>query len=308
MNFNDIYKKIADIDKGISESVVNECGDMAGSHEPAKQQDSVNMNISINGQGSGGIRDLMNILRNIEDEAPAALVAEPEHDHDDAEIISLENPMNMGEPAVEPQHDADVLVGDVGMGEEYGNSVTGGSDAKQYAMAAVIGVGDDLSSKGSEKLKVNGGGNPGAVSESLVSQLRTLYNDVKKRSITESRNMPGYGDEATWGGRTYDYDDYDEYYCGYGDNELETEVIAPYDIHNYPEHGLVHAGETMMANVYVDCEGDDFKITAVAYGGEDDELIDLHHAGHAWISALHDKISPELQQEPPEPDGPDYDF
>ena len=52
MNFNDIYKKIADIDKGISESVVNECGDMAGSHEPAKQQDSVNMNISINGQGS----------------------------------------------------------------------------------------------------------------------------------------------------------------------------------------------------------------------------------------------------------------
>jgi len=59
---------------------VAECGDMAplpgmmgmphsmpGMQPP--QQDSVSMNVSMNAQGKGGIRDLMNVLKNIEDAA-----------------------------------------------------------------------------------------------------------------------------------------------------------------------------------------------------------------------------------------------
>ena len=54
-------------DKKVDEEVVDECGmDMPSMGSP-KQQDNVTMNISMNGSGSGGIRDLMNILRDLED-------------------------------------------------------------------------------------------------------------------------------------------------------------------------------------------------------------------------------------------------
>ncbi len=52
---------------------VEECGMGMGSSMPApKQSDSVTMNVSMNGSGAGGIRDLMQILRSIEsgDEGP----------------------------------------------------------------------------------------------------------------------------------------------------------------------------------------------------------------------------------------------
>jgi hypothetical protein len=53
--------------KEVDEDVVDECGmDMPSMGSP-KQQDNVTMNISMNGSGSGGIRDLMNILRDLED-------------------------------------------------------------------------------------------------------------------------------------------------------------------------------------------------------------------------------------------------
>ena len=54
-------------DKKVDEELVDECGmDMPSMGAP-KQQDNVTMNISMNGSGSGGIRDLMNILRDLED-------------------------------------------------------------------------------------------------------------------------------------------------------------------------------------------------------------------------------------------------
>ena len=66
MNFNDLYKKIATIDSTvIAESDMEECGGMMPPSMP-KQSDSVTMNVSMNGSGEGGIRDLMNILRNLE--------------------------------------------------------------------------------------------------------------------------------------------------------------------------------------------------------------------------------------------------
>ncbi len=63
--YNDDY---ADMDESIAE-----CGDMPGPMgqpmmaPPQGQQDSVNMNVNMSGQGAKGIRDLMDILKNIDD-------------------------------------------------------------------------------------------------------------------------------------------------------------------------------------------------------------------------------------------------
>jgi len=66
----------------------NECGpDMGPS--PMKQQDNVSMNVSMNGSGAGGIRDLIDILKNIDaahgggNDDLGALIGKMDHPHDD---------------------------------------------------------------------------------------------------------------------------------------------------------------------------------------------------------------------------------
>lgn len=174
-NFSDLYKRINDIDKG----VVAECGDMspplsgdsplmgeiAGMGAP-KQQDNVTINVSMNGSGAGGIRDLMNVLKDIQD-GP-----------DDGGSDTSDN--------------VDKLFGDEGedvevaFGEEqvddggFGSATTEPSE-EVAPMAAVTPTGDDMHSKGKEAEKVNGGGNPFNVDEGLLSQLANLYQEVKLR-------------------------------------------------------------------------------------------------------------------------------
>lgn len=85
MNFQELAQKLKRIDEGV-ETQVQECGEMPGmmgampSMAPP-QQDTVSMNVSMNAQGAGGIRDLMNVLKDIQDgpdHGPAsALTAEP---------------------------------------------------------------------------------------------------------------------------------------------------------------------------------------------------------------------------------------
>jgi len=173
MNFQDLMQKMKDIDEGlegadkftladpdVEETIgaksnaetplmgdVEECGGMPsmgpmGSMAP-KQQDNVTMNVSMNGSGAGGIRDLMSILKNIEQGGSDA-----EKDM----VVGLEQMANA--PAEQ----------------------TAGIDA-------VTPTGDDLHSKGSEAPKVNGGGNPmqRGVSEGLLDQLNNLYQEVKLR-------------------------------------------------------------------------------------------------------------------------------
>ena len=172
MNFSELYKKIAHIEQGLDEStIIDECSCEEHPEQP-KQQDSVNMNVTINGQGANGIRDLMDILRNIDD-------AESSDD------------MIVGEPAdsiEEPIID-----------DSYENSIEDGSDATVFDMDSVTFTGDDLHSKGAEAPKQAGGGNPWNVKESLITNLHKLYEEVKQRSLTENKDLPGYGDEATWG-------------------------------------------------------------------------------------------------------------
>jgi len=67
MNFSELYKKIADLDnRPMTESdTVESCGSPMGS-SPIAQQDTVSVSVNMNGSGAGGIRDLMAILKNIE--------------------------------------------------------------------------------------------------------------------------------------------------------------------------------------------------------------------------------------------------
>jgi hypothetical protein len=62
----------ADLTKGlkIRDNVAEECGMPPSMADAPKQQDSVTMSVNMNGSGSGGIADLMAILRKIENSAP----------------------------------------------------------------------------------------------------------------------------------------------------------------------------------------------------------------------------------------------
>ena len=168
------------IDSGLTESELLECPCQEGPLTQ-KQQDSVNMNVSINGQGSNGIRDLMDILRNIEkvDDTSShqdILVSEPDHEepaHDDSDEVEFE---------IEPSHDDEYDdENEPLMTDEYENSAIGGSDAAIYGISAVTAMGDDMFSKGKEAKKQAGGGNPLNVKESIISHLNNLYNEIKQR-------------------------------------------------------------------------------------------------------------------------------
>lgn len=182
MNFLDLYKKIQSLDEGLSqgdmsvqatsaapsspimtseEETCTECGDMhsMGQHTTSSQPDNVSMNVSMTGSGKGGIRDLIDVLKNIEHS----------QDHGDNVLVGkasgIEVPM---------------------MGDEYANEPA----PETSEIDAVIPTGNDLHSKGLEAEKQAGGGNPWRqmdVSESLVRRLSNHYAEVKDR-VSE-----GYG-------------------------------------------------------------------------------------------------------------------
>jgi hypothetical protein len=171
MDIKDIYKRVRAIDENQS---VEECGDIMPlpmmPHAPA-QADSVTMNVSMNGSGPGGIRDLMGILRNIEHgENPA----QDAGGHDELDAL-------FGEPET---HDADVLLGaQPAMEEEYANSMQGASGEIKFDSATVTNMGSNDGRGGVKARKMNGGENP--MHESLVDRLSELYQEVKGRDITE---------------------------------------------------------------------------------------------------------------------------
>jgi hypothetical protein len=140
----------------LGEKEVDECGLPGMSSMPSgmmgspKQSDSVTMNVSMNGSGAGGIRDLMDILRNLDgdkssNDASADIVLGVEEDGADG---------NFTKASTEP-------------------------DPTTYDMDAVLPTGDDMHSKGREAPKVNGGGN--ALAESLMARLSAHYQSIKER-------------------------------------------------------------------------------------------------------------------------------
>lgn len=162
MNFQELMQRMVDLDQPTTEettedilqdSDVEECGMSPGPMSNPGQQDSVNMSVNMSGSGQGGIRDLLDILGNLEkkdagDDMP--IMVKP---------MGMDIGMNMGMEKEELANSPDEVYGDV-------------SD--------VTATGNDLHSKGIEKPAVAGGGNPMAV-ESIITRLDSLYQEIKSR-------------------------------------------------------------------------------------------------------------------------------
>lgn len=159
MNFQELYNRIREIDEGTIEQTglsTEGCGDMPisvmSSPTTPKQSDSVTMNVSMNGSGAGGIRDLMGILKNIE-----------------------------GNSGSEPIDHEEPIMGDDYSADGGFRSATSEPNEVTLDIDSVIPTGDDLHSHGGNEVeKVNGGGNPYTnISETLVQRLADHYNSIK---------------------------------------------------------------------------------------------------------------------------------
>lgn len=181
MNFQDLLAKMKQLDENevamtepvdgavppeaSTEVSVEECGmDMMPPSRMAapKQSDSVTMNVSMNGSGAGGIRDLLNVLKDIQDG--------PEHDAPDAD--SGDHDILIGEP--EESYEEDVNDGGFG-------GSTNNPDQITLDINDVVNVGTPIN--GGDHRPRQAGlpmGNP-QVQEGLIRQLAAHYADVKGR-------------------------------------------------------------------------------------------------------------------------------
>ena len=221
MNFQDLYKKIKAIEESTDtsvvaepmpsgspdsmggagasdESIAQECGmmppmgAMAPSAPPA-QQDTVSMNVSMNAQGAGGIRDLMNVLKDIQDgpDHGSALTAEPHNVEIDADPeldIAMPNQQN-DEPDIEVVHLGHDEVED----EAYDNEPDVSYQDNSYMQQDLTGASQKMTKGGYNQsdnaltmaaiLPVAAAmGRMGeGLEESLTDKLQAMYEQVKLR-------------------------------------------------------------------------------------------------------------------------------
>ena len=171
MNLKDLIAKMTAIEEG-KEQPVEECGGAMIAPAMPGQQDNVTMNVSMNGQGEGGIRDLMNILRNLDKEV--------EQDHEEPIMSDIVSKMKAAHEG--PEMEMGEELGDDG--ETYGNSAHGDAGSHVHGIDAVTASGNDLASKGkASPLATAPGTNPlrGPVQEGLVDKLQSHYEEVKIR-------------------------------------------------------------------------------------------------------------------------------
>jgi len=187
MDFNKLYKKIAELDKGRqvlneSEQPVEECGMMGMSPMGGMDERPTTMSVNMNASGAEGIRELLNILQGRGDDAPMGM------DGPDAGPAGAVLSISSAGPDAGPDGSSDMHDhGDdmpmkkpmLGKGPEMDEEYANTPKPTMSSIAAVTPTGDDMNSKGREAHKVNGGGNP--MQESLKSRLQHLYNQVKTR-------------------------------------------------------------------------------------------------------------------------------
>lgn len=204
MDFKSLAEKLKRIDEGV-EGQVEECGmmppmgGMAGGMPP--QQDSVSMNVSMNAQGKGGIRDLMDVLKNIENTVDGGNIdnimsTEPHHAEIDADPeLDIVMPHN-------PEGDTDddqLMVIDKEEDEAYDNTPNPDYQDNEYMQQNLAGGADEP-----QKMTKGGYQNVdnaltmaailpvaaamGRMGEGLENKLQAMYEDVKVRE-SEKKTM-----------------------------------------------------------------------------------------------------------------------
>jgi hypothetical protein len=118
----------------------------------------------MNGSGAGGIRDLMDILKNIEQD-------DGDEGGDLGDLIGAMS----DEPHGGDMHSKVAVIDGEMPVDEYANS----PDETYAPMGRMTATGNDMHSKGDEYRKVNGGGNP--MEQLLINKLSGLYEQIKNR-------------------------------------------------------------------------------------------------------------------------------
>ena len=182
MNFKDLMTKLNNIEEGIE--VIG--GPMPGHQE---QPDNVTMSVNINGTGAGGVKDLMKILKDIED-GPATDVG---HDHGPEEPImgdmvdAMAHAEEEEECYVQPEESMGETFEDDH--EDWGNSAEGGSGHHVGGVDSVTFTGDDMNSKGKVSPLARAPGTNALqhpMHESLVDKLTAMYEEIKGEQLHEN--------------------------------------------------------------------------------------------------------------------------
>lgn len=202
MNFQELMKRMAELDQTITESEmqsdedcscqpagnddaeIDECGGMMSS-SPAtpKQSDSVTMNVSMNGSGAGGIRDLLNVLKDIQDGPDQG---EIDHEVDVGSGNNADSTADVSNILMRKNIDsmADMI------DDDFGNSMPGDEGPKMGGMAMSVPDGNDLHKEKGSYPKAAGGDNPMKLKGeqsfklppgNLKIKLENLYNEIKSR-------------------------------------------------------------------------------------------------------------------------------
>jgi hypothetical protein len=183
MNFEQLMQKMKDIDEGQSLPIaptkddqpgVEECGMMPMPSMQPKQPDNVDMNVTMHGTGPGGIKDLMQILRNIE----SGDNSNP-HSHDVGALF--------GGP--------DMAGGiDVVVDDGYENSPEGASGPETFDIDTVVNAGTPINA-GDHRPRQAGLPQGAPVQEALVSRLAQMYNEIKEGSEKKTMSRAAKGHE-----------------------------------------------------------------------------------------------------------------
>jgi len=150
-----------------------------------KQQDSVTMNVSMNGSGAGGIRDLLSVLKDIQD-GPADDMGTGDMDADSA-----------AGPDVLLKKNIDSMAGAID--DDFANSAMGDEGPKIGGVGMVTHDGDDLHKEKGAYPKASGGDNAMKLKGEqtfklpegpLKIKLESLYNDIKLREGSGPKEKP----------------------------------------------------------------------------------------------------------------------
>jgi hypothetical protein len=187
---------IAKMDAIILNEAINgiaECGDdMPPAPASAPSSDSVTMNVTMNGTGASGIRDLMNVLKDIQD-GPDASGLEFGDEEGEEEFGDEEGEEEFGDEEGEEEFGDEEGEEEFGgdehpsalkiMGATLDDDFANEPNPEYHDISAVTGSGNDLhGNQGDHRMRQTG--LPVAkpiASEGLLSMMANLYQEIKLR-------------------------------------------------------------------------------------------------------------------------------